>query len=170
MNQSSTSTIAGVFNTTSDARKAFDELRKQGFTENHIGVIGRDDNVRHEITGSSEQEATAGATAGAVTGAGIGLLWGFGVVANLIPAVGPAIAAGTFAALASSAAAGAATLGVAGALIGWGMSSEDASYYESEVKSGRILLTVHAEGRRDEAEAIIRRNGGSTELPQRGNS
>jgi hypothetical protein len=158
-------TVVGVFNSPSQARKAFEELRQAGFTNEHLGVVGRDADVRKEVTGTSEGKAAAGAATGAAAGAGIGLLWGLGVAANLIPAIGPVIAGGTFAALAASAATGAATAGIAGALIGWGIPEEHAGYYEKEVKAGRILLTVNADGRPESAEKIINRCGGATKLP-----
>jgi hypothetical protein len=159
------STVVGVFAKSADARKAFSELRAAGFTDEHLGVVGRDDDVRKEVTGSPEGNAVAGATAGVAAGAGIGLLWGLGVAANLIPAIGPVIAGGTFAALAASAAAGAATVGIAGALVGWGIPKEDAAHYESEVKAGRILVTVKADRRYEAAESIIRKCGGTTKIP-----
>src|SRR5437868_1200983 len=97
------STVVGLFTSPRQAQKAFEELRKAGFTDKHLGVIGRDADVRKEITGTTESKAAAGAATGAAAGAGIGLLWGLGVAANLIPAIGPVIAGGTFAALAASA-------------------------------------------------------------------
>jgi hypothetical protein len=159
------STVVGVFTSPSQAQKAFDELRKAGFSNQHLGVVGRDADVRKEITGTAESKAATGAAAGVAAGAGIGLLWGLGVAANLIPAIGPVIAGGTFAALAASAATGAAAAGIAGALIGAGIPEEDAVFYENEVKAGRILLTVNAEGRPGTAEKIISIAGGTTRTP-----
>jgi hypothetical protein len=114
---SSKHTVVGVFSSTRQAKRAFEELRQAGFTNEHLGVVGRDDDVRKEITGKPEGNAVAGATTGVAAGAGVGLLWGLGAAANLIPAIGPVIAGGTFAALAASAALGAATAGIAGALV-----------------------------------------------------
>jgi hypothetical protein len=162
---SNRSAVVGIFTNTRDAKKAFDELRQAGFRNEHLGVVGRDDDVRTEVTGTSEGKAIAGAATGAAAGAGIGLLWGLGVAANLIPAIGPVIAGGTFAALAASAAAGAASAGIAGALIGWGIPEDEAAHYESEVKSGRILVTVTAGDRWADAEEIIERMGGRTKRP-----
>ena len=159
-------TVIGIFASPSQARKAFEDLRDAGFANEHFGILGRNEDVRYEVTGASDgNAAVTGAATGAATGAGVGLLWGLGVAANLIPAIGPVIAGGTFAALAASAATGAATAGVAGALIGWGIPEEHAAHYESKVKSGRILLTVNAGGRYAEAETIIRKAGGDTRIP-----
>jgi uncharacterized protein (TIGR02271 family) len=48
---------------------------------------------------------------------------------------------------------------IAGALVGMGVPKEEAEYYEGEVKSGRTLVTVRADGRYDEAQRILRQHG-----------
>ena len=87
------------------------------------------------------------------------VLWGLGIIAGVLPAIGPAIAGGTLATILSSAAAGAAGLGLVGALTGLGMSTEEADYYESEFKAGRYIVTVTADTRYDEAVTTLRRFG-----------
>ena len=77
----------------------------------------------------------------------------------MLPVIGPIIAAGPLAAALISAAEGLALGGVVGALSGMGMAAADAQYYESEVKAGRTLVTVHDEGRSDEAWTIMQRHG-----------
>jgi len=54
---------------------------------------------------------------------------------------------------------GAAAGGVLGALMGMGIPEEEARYYEGEMQAGRVLVTVRAEGRIDEAHDIMRRFG-----------
>lgn len=95
-----------------------------------------------------------------VAGASAGALWGLGILAGVLPAIGPAIAGGTLAVLLSSAAAGAAAAGLAGALIGMGLSPDEAEYYETEMKSGRTIVTVQAGARRQEALNLIQEFGG----------
>jgi pseudouridine-5'-phosphate glycosidase len=77
-----------------------------------------------------------------------------------MPVLGPALAGGALAAILSSAAAGAAVAGLAGALIGLGIPKEEAEYYQREFEAGRVVVTVAAEGREPEARLIIQRNGG----------
>ena len=60
----------------------------------------------------------------------------------------------------ASNAAGAATAGVAGALIGLGIPEDEAQYYESEFRAGRVVVTVRADGRLAEAQEILELNGG----------
>jgi uncharacterized protein (TIGR02271 family) len=64
------------------------------------------------------------------------------------------------AAILSSAAAGAATAGLAGTLIGLGIPEDEANYYDQEFRAGRVLVTVQAGGRLSEVQAILRDNGG----------
>jgi hypothetical protein len=97
---------------------------------------------------------------GLTAGAGVGALWGIGVVVGVLPAIGPAIAGGTLAAILSSAAAGAAAAGVAGTLVGIGIPKDEAEYYEGEMRAGRIIVTVRANGQRSDAMSILRRFGG----------
>ena len=108
----------------------------------------------------SHTHATSGAMTGVLTGLGLGALAGLGVLAGVIPVVGPAIAAGTLGVILSNAAAGAGIIGLAGALIGEGVPEHEAKYYHSEFEAGRMIVTVHAEGRYDEASSILRRNNG----------
>jgi len=73
--------------------------------------------------------------------------------------IGPAIAAGTLGVILSNAAVGAGVAGLVGALIGAGIPEEEAQYYQSEFEAGRAIVTVTANGRADEATAILRRYG-----------
>jgi len=160
MKKNQRKTAVGVFEDRQRAQQAVNELRRAGFREDEIGVAGRDGETitgAHDTTAGKGTNAAIGATAGVATGAGLGALWGMGIVAGLLPAIGPAIAGGTLAAILSSAAAGAAAAGIAGALIGLGIPEEEANYYETEFHAGRIIVTVNADGRYDEAAAILQR-------------
>jgi hypothetical protein len=154
-------TAVGVFHDRDQAQAAVNELRTLGFREDEIGVAYRsDDTLAGAQNVESASYAAEGAAAGAAAGAGIGALWGLGIVAGALPAIGPAIAGGTLAAILSSAAAGAAAAGLAGALIGLGIPEDEAHYYEGEFKAGRLVVTVRAESRYDEAAEVLRRHGG----------
>lgn len=157
----SRSTIIGVFETRTQADRAVDELRRAGFREDQIGVASRDDEVRttETVDDATDSEAGTGALTGAIAGAGLGALAGLGILAGVIPVIGPAIAGGTLGILLSNAAAGAGIAGVAGALIGAGIPEEEAGYYENELKTGRTLVTVKADGRISEASSILRSHG-----------
>lgn len=156
---SSRDTAIGVFHDAAKAQAALHQLRKAGFREDQIGVVspGHEaaDGTKTKETGSHMAE---GAGIGVAAGAGVGALWALGIIAGFLPAIGPVVAGGIFASILASAAGGAAIAGLAGALVGLGIPETEAAYYEGEVKSGRTLVTVKAEGRYQEAQDILNGN------------
>lgn len=157
------STVVGVFEDRVHADKAVSELLKAGFRQDQIGVA-----MRHadEATSASTMadpngtHAGSGAITGVLTGLGLGALAGLGVLAGVIPVIGPAIAAGTLGVIVSNAAAGAGIVGLVGALVGAGVPEHEAKYYHGEFEAGRMIVTVKADGRADEAVSVLRRNSG----------
>lgn len=145
--------VIGVFENEADAQGAIRELNADGFDETHIGIAAHSTD---EATGFTDGAAKT-AAAGAVVGLGTGAIWGLGIVAGILPGIGPAIAGGTLAAILSSAAVGAATVGLGGALVGLGIADEDVEYYETEFRAGKIIVTVRAGDRADTARAILER-------------
>ncbi|KAA1261164.1 Stress response protein YsnF [Rubripirellula obstinata] len=138
-------TVVGVFHSHAEAQKAVRDLKNAGFTEEQIGIAAKDhDGSYGKQTKTEGNHAAEGATAGAVGGLGAGALWGLGIVAGALPAVGPVIAGGALAAVAASAAGTAAAGGLIGALVGLGIPEEEAEYYESEFNRGRTVVTVKA--------------------------
>jgi hypothetical protein len=168
MSTATCQTTVGVFSSREAADAAVSELHRSGFSEREIGLIHRNSqdtkNVRDRKSTTVDDEAeaaTGGAATGAVAGLGIGALVGAGVLAGIVPVIGPALFAGTLGVLASNAAGGAAVAGLVGALTGWGLSKEDATYYEGEVSAGRSIVTVTSD-RCAEAQQILTRHGGTT--------
>jgi uncharacterized protein (TIGR02271 family) len=155
------STVVGVFEDRTNADRAVSELRKAGFRDDQIGVAMRHSDASDETatTPVDYSEAGSGALTGALAGMGLGALAGLGVLAGVIPVVGPAIAGGTLGVILSNAAAGAGIAGLAGALIGHGVPEEEANYYHGEFEAGRVIVTVKADGRYDDAAVILRRAG-----------
>jgi len=169
MSTGTCTTTVGVFSTRANADAAITALHRAGFSGSEIGVINRNSqgNAKgRERTIDSDdiaENSAGGAATGAVAGVGIGALIGAGVLAGIVPVIGPALFAGTLGVLASNAAGGAAVVGLVGALTGWGMSNEDATYYESEVTAGRTIVTVTTD-RCDEADEILRSHGGTSRV------
>ena len=159
------STVVGVFEDRRQADAAISELRKAGFREDQIGVASRQTEgegkgeAASTTTGEQGTKWETGAIAGALTGVGLGGLVGLGILAGVIPVIGPVIAGGTLAVILANAAGGAAIGGLLGALTGAGIPEEEARYYQGEFEAGRTLVTVTADGRYDEAVAILRRHG-----------
>ena len=162
------STVVGVFDDRQQADRAIDELRRAGFRDDQIGVAMRYDSGNSgivnaadagETTSVEDSHAGTGAVTGVVAGLGLGALAGLGVLSGVIPVIGPAIAGGTLGVILSNAAAGAGVGGLVGALAGAGVPEDEAHYYQGEFESGRTIVTVQADGRADEAMAVMRRYG-----------
>ena len=85
-----------------------------------------------------------------------------GLLPGLIPGIGPVLSMGVLAAavFGVGAAIGATGGGLIGGLIGADFPEEEARFYERELKTGRVLVGVRAEGRTLEARDILDRCGG----------
>jgi len=154
-------TVVGVFEDRAKADQAVSELRQAGFRDDQIGVVMRHDEGTTAAAGTEHDDthAGSGAVTGVLAGLGLGALAGLGVLSGVIPVVGPAIAAGTLGVILSNAAAGAGIAGLVGALVGAGVPEHEAHYYQGEFEAGRTIVTVTADGRSDEATAVLRKYG-----------
>ena len=142
----------GVFHDPAAARRAIEELRQAGYSDEEIGYLTRAGAI--ESDEATELSIANGAMEGGVVGAMIGA-----TVALLIPGIGPAIAGGVLAAALGAAAAGAAAGGILGALIRVGIPEEEARRYQKELEAGHTVITVKAQSGYAEALQILRRNG-----------
>ena len=161
-NQDTTgSTVVGLFHNQADAEKAIQRLKQAGFSENQIGVAIKDRERQQDLiegTGTQAAEGAAtGAIGGGVLGGVIGLLAGVGALA--IPGVGPIIAGGTLASTLAGAGIGAAAGGLLGALVGMGVPEEDAAHFDEGFRAGGTLVTVNAAGRTEEAQTCLYESG-----------
>jgi len=95
-----------------------------------------------------------------MTGGVLGGLIG-AAAALLIPGIGPVVAGGILASALGGAALGAAGGGLMGGLITTGVPEDEARYYDQQFQAGRTVVTVKADGKYAEAEAILRRHGAS---------
>jgi uncharacterized protein (TIGR02271 family) len=157
----SRSTVVGVFEERAQAREAIEALKDAGFAADTISILSPDKQVTQSMAEETGTHAGSGAATGAVAGGVLGGLggWLVGIGALAIPGVGPLIAAGAFATALTGAAIGAGVGAIAGALVGMGVPKEEAEYYEGEVKSGRTLVAVRADGRYDQAQRLLRQHG-----------
>lgn len=176
----------GLFSTRLEAERAMHRLRDTGFHMDRISIVAKSGEGLRDLTTDnnnydpnkpkSEQAkggAGAGATAGAVTGGAIGLIGSLGVLA--IPGVGPIAEVGLL--LANTligGGIGAASGGLLGALIGWGVPEDRANYYNDRVYNNDDYLVL-VEGSEQEiqaAESVLNEHGirdwniyGSTAAP-----
>jgi hypothetical protein len=155
--------VFGLYTTRHQVENAVDELKAQGFRNTDISVlfsenVGTKDFAHQKGTKAPEGIAT-GATSGAIVGGTLGWLAGIGALA--VPGVGPLIAAGPIIAALTGVGVGGAVGGIAGALVGLGIPEYEAKRYEGRIKSGNILLSVHADDSHwtDKAEKILKNTG-----------
>lgn len=155
-------TIAvGVFPDDAQARRAIDELKRAGFSDDEIGFLTR------ARTGEISNEVMGDAASGAVGGGLLGGLLG-AAAALLIPGIGPAIAGGILAATVGGVAIGAAAGGIIASLTSIGIVESDARFYQRELEAGHTIVTVKAPSGYEEALEIMRRNGADTARNQPG--
>jgi len=139
--------VFGIYSSRTNAGNAVDLLKAAGFRNTDISVLFAENlgtkDFAHEKGTKAPEGAATGAGSGAVIGGALGWLAGIGALA--IPGLGPFIAAGPIMGMLSGAGVGGAVGGIAGALIGAGMPEYEAKRYEGRIKSGGILLSVHAD-------------------------
>jgi len=138
------------------------DLKGAGFPDQDISVLLPDKqgsrDFAHEKGTKMPEGAATGAATGGVLGGTVGLLAGIGALA--IPGLGPFIAAGPIMAALGGAAAGAAAGGLTGGLVGLGIPEYEAKQYESKIKGGNMLISVHTDdtAERSRAKEIFERN------------
>jgi hypothetical protein len=153
-------TLVGVFDSRDEAEQVLDELRQAGFAENEIGFAIRGDDAvaGGVITDAALTKDGQGAVKGMVAGGVAGSLLGAAAML-VIPGVGPLLAMGVLASALGFGAAGVATGGILGAMMGAGVSEEEARAYEKQFNAGRAIVTVNAGERVLEGFRILGRHG-----------
>ncbi|WP_322905929.1 general stress protein [Paenibacillus campi] len=153
--------IIGVFITEDQALQAVRDLRQAGFKERDISVLAQNPGdaaaIERETGVDIEAQRQAGMSETTVFGGLAGMLAGFATFA--IPGVGPLLAIGPIASMFTGALFGAGAGGLLGALIGYGLSEEEANRYQDQLGQGNILILVaEATGRTEDIYDIFRRN------------
>ncbi len=153
------SIAVGVFTDDAAARRAIDELKRAGFSDEEIGFLARTRSAgtNDDVIGDAATGAAGGGVLGGLLGAAAALL---------IPGVGPALAGGILAATIGGAALGAAAGGIIASLTSMGVLENDARFYQKELEAGRTIVTVKAPSGYADALEIMRRNGATTARDQ----
>jgi Heat induced stress protein YflT domain len=131
------------------AEDAVRRLQADGIPMQNVSIIGKDFQAVERPLGfvTAGSVAKEGAKVGAWTGGLFGLLVGAAFL--ILPGIGPVVIAGPLAAAllggVEGALAGAAFGGLTGALVGLGVSKDKAIRYESQVKAGKFLVTLHGD-------------------------
>lgn len=150
-------TYGGLYADSAAAERGIRRFRDSGYEGERIGIVSRDHAEAKEVAENTGASAAAGAATGAVAGGLLGGLTGLlvGIGALAIPGIGPVIAGGALAsafgigggtAVAGAgigAGVGAVGGGLVGALTNLGFEKDEAEYYDTGVREGRTLVTVH---------------------------
>ncbi|HEY5712145.1 MAG TPA: hypothetical protein VIT38_09630 [Allosphingosinicella sp.] len=149
--------VSAVFDSRSEAERAVAQLRSAGVSESAISVIAQSETGTTTNDGSGTivddgDGVGSGLAKGLGVGAGVGAL--FGLAALAIPGIGPFVAAGALAntlgaaggAIASGAIVGGTAGGITGALTNYGISDDDARYYETRLNDGGVFVSVDTDG------------------------
>ncbi len=151
--------IVGLFNSRAEAEAAIGDLIESGFDSSRIGILLQDRGQTREVVAEYGTRSGETAAAGGIVGGTAGALMA-ATGALVIPGLGPFIAGGIVAAVL-----GAGGGALIGGLLGLGIPEEEATYYQEQVGAGRAMVTVDAQGRDDEARAIMLRNGADDRVP-----
>jgi len=158
-------TYGGLYDDPAAAERGIRRFRDSGYEGERIGIVSRDHAEAKEVAENTGASAAAGAATGAVAGGLLGGLTGLlvGIGALAIPGIGPVIAGGALAtafgigggtAVAGAgigAGVGAVGGGLVGALTNLGFEKDEAEYYDTGVREGRTLVTVHDDDGRSES-------------------
>jgi len=146
-------TVVAFFDTPNGADKAVSELRRQGFLQEEINIISKDQSGTPK-TGRYEDDITDGALTGSTLGGIGGLLAGAGAL--VIPGIGPIVAAGPIVGALSGALAG----GITGGLIDWGIPAEASHRYEASVSQGNILAIIKTDQKKvNQVSSVLKQFG-----------
>jgi hypothetical protein len=155
----------GLYNDPTAAEAGIRRFRDSGYEGDRIGIVSRDHEDAKEVAENTGAGAATGAATGAVAGGLLGGLTGLlvGIGALAIPGIGPVIAGGALAtafgigggtAVAGAgigAGVGAVGGGLIGALTNLGFEKDEAEYYDTGVRNGRTLVTIHDDDGRSES-------------------
>lgn len=164
-NEKGTSAVFAIFETRPALEGAIDALKTRGFRSTDISVLMPSEqgnqNMAYEKSTKAPEGAATGATGGLALGGILGWLVGVGALA--IPGIGPFVAAGPILAAFAGAGIGGAVGGVTGALVGFGIPEYEAKRYETFVREGGFLLSVHVDDMTwlSKAKEILKNSGGN---------
>jgi hypothetical protein len=157
--------VFGIAGDEAEAGRIISALRAAGFPSAEISVLLPDRSGTHELRHDAATKLPEGASLGAGTGALLGgtVGWLSGVGAVALPGLGALIAAGPILGTLSGVAAGATVGGLSGALLGYAVPEFEARLYESKLRDGNYLISVHTESVVQQAHAreILADNGAS---------
>lgn len=155
--------VFGIFDNRSALETTVERLKTDGFRNTDISVLMPTPESAKDFAHEKSTKAPEGASVGAASGLAVGgvLGWLVGIGALAIPGIGPFVAAGPIVAAIAGAGIGGTVGGIAGALVGLGIPEFEAKRYETLVREGGMLLSVHVDDSvwQKRAEDILKAGG-----------
>jgi hypothetical protein len=154
-------TVVGLFDSSEPAQQAADALVAHGFPRQEVSIITGDKRAQQETPNIGPVHGV-GADTEAGRDAAIGGLAGVvaGLAALAIPGIGPLLAVGPLAGALGGLGIGAAVGGLVGVLKDYGVSEQEAQYYEEGLRRGGALVAVRTtDDRASDASKILDRAG-----------
>ena len=153
-----TNSVVAVFKSHDQAEEAIRELQQDGFDMKKLSIVGKDYHTEEHAVGyyNTGDRMLYWGKMGAGVGAFWGGLWGllFGAAFFWVPGLGPTLVAGPLVSWIVGALEGAVAVGgldaLGAGLFSIGIPKNSIVQYETEVKSGKLLLVAH--GTADEVE------------------
>lgn len=137
----------GIYSDQTSVTEAIEALKAAGFRSTDISVLYPDNlgskDFGHEKHTKAPEGAVAGGGSGAVVGAAIGWLAGAGAL--MMPGFESLAAAGPVMGMLSGMGVGVTLGGLAGAVAGASVPEYEAKRYEGRIRTGGILVSVHAD-------------------------
>lgn len=147
--------VAGIFADSEKAGSAVKNLKSKGYA-NHISILAKDeggDTKEHHVKENPKEGILAGASLGAPVGALMALIIGATAVATpggILLVAGPLAASWGVAGSVAGMLGG----GLLGALVELGFAKNAASYFDSAIENGEVMVTVSTD-KKDAANSIV---------------
>jgi hypothetical protein len=156
MTTTTATSVVAVYRTRGQAEAAIDQLWHAGFSKEQVGVMipGEGEHQATTKTERTEENSATGAVAGAVTGTAVGTVAG-ALAMLLIPGLGPILTGGALMGVVAGAATGAAVGSFAGPFLAMGFTEEDVHRYQTDLRSGRTIVVIHADSEQDRDRAVM---------------
>jgi hypothetical protein len=148
-------TVAGLFRTREEAEEALRKLKEAGLGPDQVSLF----TPRGGRRGHYGRKVLAGIVIGTLLGTVAGA-----IVTGTVPGLHPLIPGNYLATFALAAVAGTAAGGVAGGLTSMAVYGGETLFYEQEVESGRLLVSVAGPGL-EEAQAAMLAAGAMEAVP-----
>ena len=149
----------GVFTQLREAERSVEDLKRAGFAQDEIGIVGNvsPDDAALPMAASAqapEYNVTEGVLAGGLAGAIVGF-----VVLLAIPGLGEVSGFGRWFEWVGGLLVGGAVGGFLFAFVGLFLSRRRAYYLRQQLDKGRYIVTVRSPDRKQEAANVLRRRG-----------